>query len=91
MESGVIVIAATNKIEVLDDALLRAGRFDRRLYVGLPNMEDRRRILELYLKDVKYEINIQKLSNETSGFSSAALATLVNEALLNMIKTIINH
>ncbi|MCT7533042.1 AAA family ATPase [Aliarcobacter cryaerophilus] len=85
-ESGVIVIAATNKIEVLDDALLRAGRFDRRLYVGLPNMEDRRRILELYLKDVKYEINIQKLSNETSGFSSAALATLVNEALLNMIK-----
>ena len=86
MESGVIVIAATNKIEVLDDALLRAGRFDRRLYVGLPNMEDRRKILELYLKDVKYEINIQKLSNETSGFSSAALATLVNEALLNMIK-----
>ena len=85
-ESGVIVIAATNKIEVLDDALLRAGRFDRRLYVGLPNMEDRRKILELYLKDVKYEINIQKLSNETSGFSSAALATLVNEALLNMIK-----
>ncbi len=49
-------------------------------------MEDRRKILELYLKDVKYEINIQKLSNETSGFSSAALATLVNEALLNMIK-----
>ena len=85
-ESGVIVIAATNKIEVLDDALLRAGRFDRRLYVGLPNMEDRRKILELYLKDVKYEINIQKLSNDTSGFSSAALATLVNEALLNMIK-----
>lgn len=85
-ESGVIVIAATNKIEVLDDALLRAGRFDRRLYVGLPNMEDRRNILDLYLKDVKYEINILKLSNETSGFSSAALATLVNEALLNMIK-----
>ena len=83
-ESGVIVIAATNKIEVLDDALLRAGRFDRRLYVGLPNMEDRRKILELYLKDVKYEINIQKLSNDTSGFSSAALATLVNEALLNI-------
>lgn len=41
-ESGVIVIAATNKIEVLDDALLRAGRFDRRVYVGLPNIEDRK-------------------------------------------------
>ncbi|RBQ32126.1 cell division protein FtsH [Arcobacter sp. FW59] len=85
-ESGVIVIAATNKIEVLDDALLRAGRFDRRLYVGLPNIEDRKQILELYLKDKDSKIDIEKLVNETAGFSSAALSTLVNEALLNMIK-----
>ncbi|WP_258237615.1 MULTISPECIES: AAA family ATPase [Arcobacteraceae] len=85
-ESGVIVIAATNKIEVLDDALLRAGRFDRRLYVGLPNIEDRKQILELYLKDKNSKIDIEKLVNETAGFSSAALSTLVNEALLNMIK-----
>jgi len=85
-ESGVIVIAATNKIEVLDDALLRAGRFDRRLYVEMPNIEDRKKILELYLKDVKHEVDLEKLVNETAGFSSAALATLVNEALLNMIK-----
>ena len=85
-DSGVIVIAATNKIEVLDDALLRAGRFDRRVHIGLPNIEDRKRILELYLSGKNHEINIEKLVNETAGFSSAALATLINEALLNMIK-----
>ena len=86
-DSGVIVIAATNKIEVLDDALLRAGRFDRRVHVGLPNIEDRKKILELYLNGKNHEINIEKLVNETAGFSSAALATLINEALLNMIKS----
>ncbi len=85
-DSGVIVIAATNKIEVLDDALLRAGRFDRRVHVGLPNINDRKKILELYLTGKNHEININKLVNETAGFSSAALATLINEALLNMIK-----
>ena len=85
-DSGVIVIAATNKIEVLDDALLRAGRFDRRVHVGLPNINDRKKILELYLTSKNHEININKLVNETAGFSSAALATLINEALLNMIK-----
>ena len=85
-DSGVIVIAATNKIEVLDDALLRAGRFDRRVHVGLPNINDRKKILELYLNNKNHEINIDKLVNETAGFSSAALATLINEALLNMIK-----
>lgn len=85
-DSGVIVIAATNKIEVLDDALLRAGRFDRRVHVGLPNINDRKKILELYLSGKNHEINIEKLVNETAGFSSAALSTLINEALLNMIK-----
>ncbi|MDD2894421.1 MAG: AAA family ATPase [Aliarcobacter sp.] len=85
-DSGVIVIAATNKIEVLDDALLRAGRFDRRVHVGLPNINDRKKILELYLTGKNHEINIEKLVNETAGFSSATLATLINEALLNMIK-----
>ena len=85
-DNGVIVIAATNKIEVLDDALLRAGRFDRRVHVGLPNIEDRKKILELYLNNINHEINIERLVNETAGFSSAALATLINEALLNMIK-----
>jgi len=85
-DSGVMVIAATNKVEVLDEALLRAGRFDRRLHVGLPNIEDRKKILELYLDGKNHEINTGQLSIDTTGFSSAALATLINEALLNMIK-----
>lgn len=84
--SGVMVIAATNKIEVLDEALLRAGRFDRRVFLSLPSKEDRLKILNLYLKNKKYNFDIEKLSSDTSGFSSAALATLVNESLLNMIK-----
>jgi len=85
-DSGVIVMAATNKVEVLDEALLRAGRFDRRVHVGLPNIEDRKKILELYLDGKNHEINIEQLSIDTTGFSSAALSTLINEALLNMIK-----
>ncbi|WP_198306343.1 AAA family ATPase [Arcobacter vandammei] len=85
-ESGVIVIAATNKIEVLDDALLRAGRFDRRVHIALPNIEDRKKILELYLKDKNHNLNIEKLALETAGFNSAALSTLINEAILYMIK-----
>ncbi|AXX92238.1 cell division protein FtsH [Malaciobacter molluscorum LMG 25693] len=85
-DSGVIVIAATNKIDVLDDALLRAGRFDRRVFLNLPNIEDRKQILNLYLKDKKIDFDMDKLADNTAGFSSAALSTLVNEALLNMIK-----
>ncbi len=85
-DSGVIVIAATNKIEVLDDALLRAGRFDRRVYIGLPNIEDRKKILELYLRDKNHNVNIEKLAINTAGFNSASLSTLINEALLYMIK-----
>ncbi len=84
--SGVMVIAATNKIEVLDEALLRAGRFDRRVFITKPSKEDRVDILNLYLKNKHYNFNIEKLAYDTSGFSSAALATLVNESLLYMIK-----
>jgi len=84
--TGVMVIAATNKIEVLDEALLRAGRFDRRVFLTLPSKEDRFKILELYLKGKKTNFDVEKLALDTSGFSSAALSTLVNEALLNMIK-----
>jgi len=84
--NGVIVIGATNKIEVLDEALLRAGRFDRRVFLTNPSKDDRKKILELYLKEKQYSFDVEKLSSDTSGFSSAALATLVNESLLNMIK-----
>ncbi|OUR71751.1 hypothetical protein A9Q76_04985 [Arcobacter sp. 31_11_sub10_T18] len=85
-DSGILIIAATNKIEVLDEALLRAGRFDRRVFLELPNISDRKKILELYLKNKQYNFDINALANDTAGFSSAALSTLINESLLNMIK-----
>ena len=85
-QNGVIVIGATNKIDVLDEALLRAGRFDRRVFLSLPSLSDRIKIITLYTKGKHHNFDIEKLANETSGFSSAALATIINEALLNMIK-----
>jgi cell division protease FtsH len=84
--SGVMVIAATNKIEVLDEALLRAGRFDRRVFLKLPSYSDRKKIIKLYAKKKNIDINIDELASNTSGFNSAAIATLINESLLNMIK-----
>jgi len=77
---GVIVIAATNKVDLLDDALLRAGRFDRRVYVELPGLEDREEILKIYLKNKPFEGNIRDIAKMSVGFSGAALASLVNEA-----------
>ena len=84
--SGVIVIAATNKIEVLDDALLRAGRFDRRVHLSLPNLEDREKIIRLYLQNKSHHIDIHSLAKSTVGFSAAALDTLINEAALHALK-----
>jgi ATP-dependent metalloprotease FtsH len=84
--TGVMIIAATNKIDVLDEALLRAGRFDRRVFLSLPSREDRLSILQLYLKNKKISFDLDKLASDTSGFNSAALSTLINEAVLNMIK-----
>jgi ATP-dependent metalloprotease FtsH len=85
-DSGVIVIAATNRMEMLDEALLRPGRFDRRIHLSLPDMEDRLRILELYLKRKPHEVNLEELARSTVGFSAAALATLVNEAALHALR-----
>lgn len=84
--SGVIVIAATNKIEVLDEALLRSGRFDRRIYVDLPNLSEREHILELYLKGKRHELDIQEIARLCVGFSGAALSALVNESALNALR-----
>ena len=84
--SGVMVIAATNKIEVLDEALLRAGRFDRRVILKLPSLSDRKKIIELYTKAKNINIDVDELAHNTSGFNSASIYTLINEALLNMIK-----
>jgi ATP-dependent metalloprotease FtsH len=80
--SGIIVIAATNKIDVLDSALLRAGRFDRRIFVELPTKKERESILEKYLTKIPNSVDIATIANMTVGFNGAALAALVNEAAL---------
>jgi cell division protease FtsH len=85
-KSTVMVIAATNKVELLDEALLRAGRFDRRIYLQLPTKEDRIKILQKACKNKVYKFNLTQLAYDTAGFNSAALITLINEAVLNMIK-----
>jgi cell division protease FtsH len=84
--SGVIVIAATNKIDVLDDALLRAGRFDRRIFLSLPNIDERIKTLELYLSKKSHNVNIRELAKMSIGFNFASLSTWVNEAALYSIK-----
>jgi ATP-dependent metalloprotease FtsH len=80
--SGVIVIGATNKIEMLDEALLRAGRFDRRIHISLPDLEDRVKTIELYLEKKPNSVNIKQVAHMTVGFSAAALDTLTNEAAI---------
>ena len=84
--SGVIVIAATNKIEMIDEALLRSGRFDRRVFINLPNFADRVEILKTHLKNKNYDANLEKISRMSVGFSGAALATLVNEAAIESFR-----
>lgn len=83
---GVIVVGATNRIEILDSALLRAGRFDRRIYIDLPDFEERLKIIELYLKDKNHSVNIHEIARQTVGFSGASIASLVNEASLNALR-----
>ncbi|WP_457592776.1 AAA family ATPase [Hydrogenimonas sp.] len=85
--SGVIVIAATNKIEMLDDALLRPGRFDRRVHVSLPNKEERKSILKIYLANKPYHLDLDEIAQMTVGFSGAALSSLVNEAAIHALKS----
>jgi len=80
--SGVIVIGATNKIDVLDEALLRAGRFDRRIHISLPDLQDRAKTLELYLAHKPNQVDIAYVARMTVGFNSAALDTLTNEAAI---------
>lgn len=82
--SGIIILAATNRAEVLDKALLRAGRFDRQIYVDLPEISDRVAIFKVHLRNVKCEPNldIDQLARQTPGFSGADIANVCNEAAL---------
>ncbi|ACM92825.1 ATPase EC ATP-dependent Zn protease [Nautilia profundicola AmH] len=84
--SGVIVIGATNKVELLDEALLRPGRFDRRIYVELPGLKDRIEILKVHLKNKPFKGSLENIAKMTVGFSGAALASLVNEASIYALK-----
>jgi len=82
--SNVIVIAATNRADVLDKALMRAGRFDRQIYVDLPDVRERKEIFEVHLRPIKIDksLDIDFLSKQTPGFSGADIANVCNEAAL---------
>jgi cell division protease FtsH len=83
-ETNVIVIAATNRPDVLDPALLRPGRFDRRVTMDLPDINDREMILKIHLKGkpLSKDVNVRRLAERTPGFSGADLANLVNEGAI---------
>ena len=82
--SGVIILAATNRADVLDSALMRAGRFDRQIYVDMPDLNERKAIFLVHLKPLKLAegLDIDFLSKQTPGFSGADIANLCNEAAL---------
>ena len=82
--SGVIVLAATNRVDMLDSALLRAGRFDREIHVDLPDLTERKEIFKVHLKPIKTDesVDIDFLARQTPGFSGADIANVCNEAAL---------
>ncbi|SQH71282.1 Cell division protein FtsH [Helicobacter mustelae] len=84
--AGVIVIGATNKVEVLDEALLRSGRFDRKVFLELPNLEDRKEILKVHLRKKHYDFDLLEVARLCVGFSGAALGVLINEAGIVALK-----
>tara|TARA_B100001750_G_scaffold248438_1_gene279542 strand:- start:6721 stop:8628 length:1908 start_codon:yes stop_codon:yes gene_type:complete len=82
--SGVIIIAATNRVDVLDKALLRPGRFDRQIFIDLPDLKEREAIFQVHAKPLKIDksVDIEFLSRQTPGFSGADIANVCNEAAL---------
>ena len=82
---GVVVLAATNRRDILDPALLRPGRFDRQVYVGYPDIKGREEILDIYVrnKPLAEDVDLRKVARATHGFTGADLENLVNEAALN--------
>ena len=82
--SGIIILAATNRVDILDGALTRAGRFDRQIFVDLPDINDRKEIFTVHLKNIKTDssLNLDLLARQTPGFSGADIANICNEAAL---------
>jgi len=83
-DTNIIVMSATNRPDVLDPALLRPGRFDRRIILDLPDINERKEILKIHLrgKKVAQDVELEEISQRTPGFSGADLANLVNEAAI---------
>jgi|GEM_PF-6493325 cell division protease FtsH len=88
--SGIMMVAATNRLTSIDPAVLRPGRFDRKIYIRLPNREERKAIIQYLLTKIKFEstLNIDQLAGTTQGFSGADIKNLLNEAA---IKAVINN
>ena len=82
--SGVIILAATNRADILDKALLRAGRFDRQITVDLPELKDRIEIFNVHLRNIKKDdsVDVEVMARQTAGFSGADIANVCNEAAL---------
>jgi cell division protease FtsH len=82
--SGVIILAATNRADILDRALMRAGRFDRQIYVDMPDVVERKEIFQVHLKKIKIDssVDVEFLAKQTPGFSGADIANICNEAAL---------
>ena len=82
--SGVIILAATNRADILDKALMRAGRFDRQIYVDMPDVVERQEIFKVHLKKIKIDatVDVEFLAKQTPGFSGADIANICNEAAL---------
>src|SRR5690606_34537441 len=82
--TNVIVLAATNRADILDKALMRAGRFDRLIHVDLPELKERQQIFEVHLKPLKIgeDVDSEFLAKQTPGFSGADIANVCNEAAL---------
>jgi cell division protease FtsH len=87
-ETGIVVIAATNRIDILDDALLRPGRFDRKIQVSLPSMKGRLKILGVHARDKTFapDVRLETIAKQTTGFSGADLANLLNECAIRAVK-----
>ncbi|MBQ5574083.1 MAG: ATP-dependent zinc metalloprotease FtsH, partial [Bacteroidaceae bacterium] len=82
--SGVIILAATNRVDILDKALLRAGRFDRQIHLDLPNLNERKEVFNVHLRNLKLnkDVDVEFLARQTPGFSGADIANVCNEAAL---------
>ena len=84
--SSVIVIGATNRIDILDEALIRPGRFDRKIEIMMPNREGREKILEVHSKNKKLDVSLTSIADQTIGFSGAELENLMNECAITATK-----